>query len=200
MPTELIKGPKGDQGIIGLEGETGPKGDRGEIGPRGYKGEKGDRGAMGLEGLPGKDGVNGKDGKDGKDAKGERGMDGKNGANADPEVMRAIINTAVKDHEKKASHDPFAIGSKTLTESGMSDGMVLSYDSKGDRIVYSTPKQVTAKINKLAGRGLSLPSQSGKTDRLLTTSGSRSSWGMKITVSATQPTSPVYGDIWIDLN
>lgn len=166
------KGDKGDRGPMGLEGPEGPQGEQGEQGIQGFEGPRGPRGPIGLEGERGPKGERGKDGRDGKD--------GKDGKDADMNEVRMIAEvgsrSAVKEHEAKFNHDPFLVGSKKVSEAGMEDGMVMTYDGKGDRLHYTTLKQVATKVTKLAGRGLSLPSQSGNSGKYLTTDGQRSSW------------------------
>ncbi len=195
-----IRGPtgdRGDRGLMGLEGPEGPEGPRGEQGLQGFEGPPGPRGPIGLEGEPGRDG------KDGKGIKGDRGpagRDGADGKDADPSLVKPIAESLVKKHEKDFNHDPFLLGTKKVSEAGMEDGQVLTYDSKGDKLIYTTIKQVAQRIQQLGGRGLSLPSQSSNQDRFLTTDGSRSSWGMKITVSASQPADPRLNDLWLDIS
>ncbi len=168
------KGDKGDRGPMGLEGPEGPEGPQGEQGIQGFEGPAGPRGPMGLEGEAGK---HGKDGKPG--GKGERGSDGRDGQDADFTIIRPIAKVVVEDHEKRFDHtliNPFIVGSKKLSEAGMKDGMVITFDEKNDKLIYTEIKQVASKINRLAGRGLSLPSQSGNSGKFLTTDGSHSSW------------------------
>lgn len=165
-------GLEGERGEMGLEGEKGEKGDRGE---KGEKGDKGDRGAVGPIGPKGED-----------------------GESIDDSFVKTIADVAVKNHEKEFDHSILgAVGTKKIDENGLEDGMVLTYNKKSDQLVYSSIKLPKMKSG---GRGLSLPSQTGKENRFLTTSGSQSSWGMKITVSATQPTNPVLYDLWLDIS
>jgi hypothetical protein len=164
-------------GIQGFEGRRGPKG---SIGLEGRQGPKGDRGPTG------KDGAVGKDGKD-----------------ASPEAFYHIADQKVSEHEASFDHtkiDPFLIGTKKISEAGMQDGEFIRYDAKGDRLVYATIKQVAQQVQQIGGRGLSLPSQSGRDDRILQTDGNRARWGMKITVSATEPTDPEVNDLWLDIS
>ncbi len=178
------KGEKGDRGPMGLEGAEGPRGEKGEQGIQGFEGTRGPRGPMGLEGEKGDKGdPGGPKGPSGsvgpKGEKGERGpkgMDGIDGKDADQSTIRPIVAVVVSEHEKKFNHDPFLVGSKKLSEAGLEDGQVITYDLKSDRLIYTTMKQVAAKVSKLSGRGLSLPSQSGNSGKFLTTDGQRSSW------------------------
>lgn len=54
--------------------------------------------------------------------------------------------------------------------------MFIQYDGKGDKLIYSTVKQVASQLSRLSGRGLSLPSQTGNSGKFLTTDGTRASW------------------------
>ena len=162
---------------MGLEGPEGPQGPRGEQGIQGFEGPPGPRGPIGLEGEKGPKGDKGERGPAGKD-----GKDGRDGKDADISQVLPIAESLVKDHERSFNHDPFLVGSKKLSEAGMKDGMVIQYDAKGDRLVYSTIKQVATQVSRLSGRGLSLPSQSGNAGKVLTTDGSHANWA---TVSGT---------------
>lgn len=171
------KGEKGDRGPMGLEGPEGPKGPRGEQGIQGFEGPPGPRGPIGLEGERGPKGEKGERGERGP--AGKDGKDGIDGKDADLSQVRPIVEDAVRTHEQEFDHsqiDPFLIGSKKISEVGMDDGQVITYDKKGDRLVYSTLKQVSSQLARYAGRGLSLPSQSGNSGKFLTTDGTRSSW------------------------
>lgn len=138
---------------------------------------------QGPIGLEGERGPAGKDGKDSK-VPGPKGKDGKDGKDADLSEIRLISDvsarSSVKEHEAKFDHskiDPFLIGSKKLSEAGMSDGDFIQYDASTDGLKYSTIKQVASHVSKMGGRGLSLPSQTGNSGKFLTTDGQRSSWG-----------------------
>lgn len=133
---------------------------QGEMGLEGEKGEKGDKGD-----------------------KGEKGEKGKDGKDADISELYTVAEvkaeSAISDHEKKYDHsqiDPFLLGSKKVSEAGMEDGMMLSYDKKGDRLIYTTVKQVASKVSKIGRGGVTLPSQSGNAGKVLTTDGSHTSW------------------------
>lgn len=159
---------------MGLEGPEGPQGERGEQGIQGFEGPPGPRGPIGLEGERGPKGPKGDTGPAGKD-----GKDGRDGKDANSFEFYAIANEKVEAHEKKYDHskiDPFLIGTKKLSEAGMEDGMFIQYDGKANRLIYATAKQVAAKVSRLSGRGLSLPSQTGNSGKFLTTDGQRASW------------------------
>lgn len=195
---KYVRGPQGEMGLEGRSPmrvqESKPTGKDVETGDLWFKPSKkqlfvfdgsdweelAKQGEMGLEGSEGEAGKDGKDGQSGKD--------GKDGIDADLSEVRMITDVktkeAVQKHEKIFNHDlidPFLIGSKKLSEAGLSDGMVLSYDEKNNRLIYKTMKHVESKLARLAGRGLSLPSQAGNSGKYLTTDGNRSSWS---TVSA----------------
>lgn len=191
MPTEYIEGPpgkpgvrgpkgdRGERGPMGLEGPEGPEGPQGEQGIQGFEGPPGPRGPIGLEGPPGKDGKGGRDGKDGKN--------GRDGKDANPEEMRRIASVTAKEqaeetiktHKQRYDHtliDPFLIGTKKLSEAGIADGKVLQYDAKTNMLVFAAVRQSPSKLQRLAGRGLSLPSQSGNAGKFLMTDGEHASW------------------------
>lgn len=164
------RGDKGDRGPMGLEGPMGPEGPpgpRGEQGVQGFEGRRGPRGIMGFEGKPGKDG-----------AKGDKGDPGKDGT-ANMDEVKAIAELIAKDerreHEEQFDHDPFLLGTKKVSEAGMLDGMILTFDAKANRLFYAKPKAQASKTTT-GGRGLSLPSQSGNSGKFLTTDGERASW------------------------
>lgn len=183
---------------MGLEGPEGPVGPRGEQGIQGFEGPPGPRGSIGLEGATGKQGPRGE-----KGPKGDPGKDGRDGKDASSAEFYHIANEKVESHEKKFDHskiDPFLLGTKKITEVAMEDGDVVTYDKKSDRLHYTAIKAVATKVARMAGRGLSLPSQSNRDDRILQTDGQRARWGMKITVSATEPENPELNDIWIDVS
>lgn len=135
-----------------------------EKGIQGWEGEKGDSGKDGKDGAPGPRGPRGLPGKDGKDA-----------LNIEP-LIQQEVKIKLKEHEEKFNHDPFLIGTKKISEAGMEDGMFLQFDAKGNRLIYAKMKEIVAKVSRLAGRGLSLPSQTGNSGKFLTTDGQRSSW------------------------
>lgn len=172
-----IRGPKGEKGERGAMGFRGPKGEDGEQGPQGiqgFQGPRGDRGAMGFKGKDGRDGENGKQG-----PKGENGTDGVDGKDFDLSLVRPIADAAVSDHEGKFDHkliDPFLVGTKLISETGMQDGMFIQYDGKNDRLIYANIKQITSQFRQIAGSGLALPSQAGNSGKFLTTDGSALSW------------------------
>lgn len=196
---KMQKKLRGPQGVQGWEGrtpihvqETKPTGkdvQRGDLWYQPstkkihlYSGEWEEIAKRGIQGLEGERGATGKDGKD-STVPGPAGKDGKDGKDADLSEMRLIADVKsreeVKSHEGKFDHtkiDPFLVGSKKISEAGMEDGMVVTYDQKADRLIYTTIKQVASKVSRLAGRGLSLPSQSGNSGKYLTTDGERSSW------------------------
>lgn len=188
MPEEtLTKGPRGDRGPQGIPGLKGDKGERGiqgfegEKGDQGEKGERGERGPIGLEGERGPKGEKGDKGDKGERGQtGPAGRDGKDGDIAEAKLIAEVkAKSAVQDHEAKFDHtliDPFLVGSKKLSEAGMKDGDVITFDAKGNRLIYTTIKQVASKVTRLAGRGLSLPSQAGNSGKFLTTNGTRASW------------------------
>ena len=126
------------QGIMGLEGEKGETGEVGDIG------------------SPGKDGKNGKDGRDGKDA--------------DITQVVPIVDKQIEKHEKKFDHtliDPFLVGTKKIDEAGLSDGMVIQYDAKANRLIYAKPKAQKASLQ--GGGGTSLPPRSSSSGKFLKT-------------------------------
>lgn len=171
------KGEKGDRGAMGFRGEKGDDGEQGPQGIQGFQGPRGERGAIGFKGKDGKDGERGERGPKGE--KGADGKDGKDGKDADLSQVRPIADASVKDHETKFDHkliDPFLVGTKTINESGMVDGMFIRYDAKSDRLIYSTIKQVSSQFRQIAGSGLALPSQAGNSGKYLTTDGSALSW------------------------
>lgn len=137
----------------------------------GAKGEKGDRGPAGQDGKDGRDGVDGKDG--------ARGPKGDKGDAASLGELQGVANSAVKRHEEQFDHskiDPFLIGTKRVSEAGMEKGQVLTYD--GDKLIYTTIKQVAQQIiQHTGGGGTTLPSQTGNSGKVLTTNGSALSWG-----------------------
>lgn len=184
---QYIKGPKGDRGPQGI---PGLKGDPGERGIQGFEGEKGDQGDAGPQGPGGPIGLEGERGTQGergpkgdKGEGGERGPQGTPGQDADLAEVRSIASVAsggaVREHETKYDHaliDPFLVGTHKLSEAGLADGMVIQYDAKNTRWVVAQVKQTPARAQRLSGRGLSLPSQSGNAGKFLMTDGEHSSW------------------------
>ncbi len=158
--------------IDGIEKQIGPKGDKGD------QGEKGDTPVAGIDFPLPKDGSPGAKGDPGP--RGEKGNPGIDGV-ANMSEVRSLTENEIRLHEKTFNHDPFLLGTKEVTEEGMEDGDVLTFDQKNNKLIYTTVKQVASKISRLAGRGLSLPSQASHAGQFLTTDGHRSSWG---TVSA----------------
>lgn len=167
------KGDKGDRGPMGLEGPEGPQGPKGDQGIQGFEGPTGPRGPIGLEGERGPKGEKGERGPAGKD-----GKDGQDGKDADASLIRPLAEIIVREHEKKFDHskiDPFLIGTKKVSEAGMEKGQVLTYD--GDKLIYTTIKQVAQQVIKhTGGGGTTLPSQAGNSGKYLTTDGGTLSW------------------------
>ncbi len=163
------------------------------------------RGIQGLDGEMGPKPIAGKDYPIPKDGKNSTvpGPPGKDADLSEAKLIAEVVSKqSTKDHEKKYDHaliDPFLVGTKKISEAGMEDGQVITYDEKGDRLIYTTIKQIASKVSRLAGRGLSLPSQSTRVDRILQTNGTQARWGMKISVSAIQPTNPELYDLWVEI-
>lgn len=77
---EPVEGPQGDPGRDGVDGIDGVDGVDGRDGIDGVDGQ---RGEQGEQGDPGRDGIDGRDGVDGRDA--------------DPEVVRGIVESVVNN-------------------------------------------------------------------------------------------------------
>lgn len=90
-------GPRGEPGLAGERGEKGldgPAGPRGEPGPMGEKGERGEKGEKGDPGEPGAPGPAGQKGDPG--SRGEPGPEGPAGRDVDPDLLRAMVATAIQ--------------------------------------------------------------------------------------------------------
>lgn len=191
-----LKGDTGDRGIQGWDGEQGEQGEQGPVGPRGPIGLEGEQGVKGDRGPKGEKGDDGKDGKAGKDGK---------DAELDYAKIEKTSSFAVKAHEKTFDHtliDPFLIGTKKLSESGMSDGQVITYDSKSDKLVYTTVGQVASKVLAhlpIVGRGFTLPSQTGNSGKFLRSGGTKGSetWASSSGAVATDTIWDAKGDLAI---
>ena len=128
----------------------------------GKDGEKGERG------LPGRDGKDGRDGVDGRD--GKPGPRGEKGDPASLGEMQGVANSAVRRHEEQFDHtpaDPFLLGTKKVDETGMERGQVLTYN--GDKLIYTTIKQVAQQAAPYIPRGSFLPNQIGNSGKYLKT-------------------------------
>ena len=77
---EPVEGPQGDPGRDGVDGIDG------------VDGVDGRDGIDGIDGADGRDGIDGVDGRDGRD-----GRDGVDGRDADPEVVRGIVESSLRD-------------------------------------------------------------------------------------------------------
>lgn len=188
-PIELIEGPIGPRGPIGPKGDRGERGPMGLEGPRGEKGDDGEPGEQGIQGFEGPRGPRGPIGLEGERGprgeqgeRGPKGEPGKDGKDADIGEARMIAEVRARDevkvHEEKFNHtkiDPFLLGSYLLSEAGLEDGMVIQYDAKNTRWIVAKPKQAKQQ-QRLSGRGLSLPSQSGNAGKFLMTDGQHATW------------------------
>lgn len=141
-------------------------------GQQGPKGEQGDRG---FDGAPGKDGDNGKDGKDGQD-----GKDGVSVVNAEVSFDGSLVLYLSNGKEVDC-------------------GYVVRETS--DKVLQTLKQGSSSRLEDIQNILLS-NAQNGD---ILTYESSSGLWknkqpSPKITVSATEPTSPVAGDIWFDIS
>ena len=90
-------GPQGPTGPTGPEGQPGQPGQPGEAGPAGPAGAPGETGPAGAPGAPGAPGEQG--------PRGEQGPQGAPGRDADPEVIRGVV-------EEVLENTPFATPSE----------------------------------------------------------------------------------------
>lgn len=135
----------------------------------GDKGEKGDTGAPGADGRPGRDGKDGRDGIDGKD--GKNGLDGLVG----PQGVPGTDGVDGKDGKD---------GFIDVATIGYLEEEIKKLDKK-----HGGYGKVIRELR--AGRNVSIDNSNMEYPIITNTN-------PKITVSNTEPTSPVFGDIWID--
>ena len=167
---EKIKGEKGDQG------ETGPQGEPGEtivgpVGPQGPQGSRGERGES-MVGPQGEPGVDG--------VPGAPGEAGKDGSPDTAEQVRDKLETLQEDDRLDAK----AI--KNLPQAIQQTGKV----AVGGIRFFENLADV------------SIPIADKRQDLLAQYDTTNNRWesGIAITVSATEPTSPVLNDIWLDVS
>jgi hypothetical protein len=169
---QMLRGPKGAKGDKGDTGEPGK--DSTKAGPRGPKGDKGDKGEPGEPGRDGRDGKDGRDGLDGRDGvDGRDGIDGKDG----------------RTPEK---------GTDYLTDEDVAQ-LAEQAAKKVDPDLQAMRRHVASKTYALAQLEDVFP-EGANNNAVLQFNASTSRWfaGVAITVSATAPTDPKEGDLWID--
>ncbi|TXH15053.1 MAG: collagen-like protein [Hyphomicrobiaceae bacterium] len=167
-------GPPGPQGEPGPMGPPGVQGDPGPQGPRGIQGPKGDRGVAGPKGDAGPRGVPGPRGPQGeRGPKGDEGNGIEDIVSAGADVLIRLTNGDSKRFRLNTSTPIGGGGSSSAGVSALSalSDVAITSPEHGDSLVWD---EVTSKwINSYIPR---------------------------VTVSATEPTNPRIGDIWIDIS
>ncbi len=159
VPVEGPRGEAGPTGPQGPQGDTGQPGQPGEQGPRGDTGPRGETGETGAPGTPGAPGERGETG--------PQGPQGAPGRDADPEVIRGIVQevlentpfatpSEVADAVAQAGYaTPADIGT-ALAQAGFAtpEDITRAVTSAG----FTTPEDVA---NALANAGYVTPEQLG---------------------------------------
>ena len=91
---------------------------------------------------------------------------GKDGIGIDG--VKKAIKTSIDAHNKEFDHskiDPFIVGTKKVSEEGMSKGMFLQYD--GEKLQYAEMPSSSESKWKMRGGGTTLPQKTGNAGKFL---------------------------------
>jgi hypothetical protein len=168
-----LKGEKGDKGDTGDKGDQGEKGDKGDKGDTGadstVQGPVGEKGDRGEKGDTGPAGRDGRDGVDGKD--GKDGLDGKDGKT--PVKGKDYLTTKeVSVIKEDIASEAYSRASRHVASK------TYSLDDMDDVETTGENNNATLQYQTASGKWFT---------------------GVAITVSATEPTDPKFGDLWVSL-
>jgi hypothetical protein len=182
--TFIVKGLKGDKGDKGEKGDKGDKGDKGNDG-KSIKGDKGDKGEQGIPGKKGGQGLKGDKGEPGKD--GKNGIDGKDGSPDTPDEIVSKLQTVKKEWlDINAIKGDFNSRVSKIVHTGGTNGAVKEINAGNNIDITGDQQTPTISLSSSV-----IDSINDKITGVNTHT---------LTVSATEPTSPSVGDIWLDIS